>query len=108
VYEGIRLTPEQIVKAAEEEGVHLIGLSVLSGSHLELVQDALKRLADLGLSEVPVIVGGIVPMEDERNLKAQGVAAVYTPKDSDMNKIMGELVNIIREHNGLKRFDDAA
>jgi (2R)-ethylmalonyl-CoA mutase len=108
VYEGIRLTPEQIVKAAEEEGVHLIGLSVLSGSHLELVQDALSRLADLGLSEVPVIVGGIVPMEDEETLKAQGVAAVYTPKDSDMNRIMAEMVNIIRDYNGLGRFDDAA
>jgi (2R)-ethylmalonyl-CoA mutase len=108
VYEGIRLTPEQIVKAAEEEGVHLIGLSVLSGSHLELVQDALGRLVALGLSEVPVIVGGIVPLEDEQVLKAQGVAAVYTPKDSDMNRIMADLVNIIRENNGLKRFDDAA
>jgi (2R)-ethylmalonyl-CoA mutase len=108
VYEGIRLTPEQIVKAAEEEGVHLIGLSVLSGSHLELVEDALGRLADLGLSEVPVIVGGIVPQEDEQDLKAQGIAAVYTPKDSDMNRIMADLVNIIREHNGLKRFEDAA
>jgi (2R)-ethylmalonyl-CoA mutase len=108
VYEGIRLTPEQIVKAAEEEGVHLIGLSVLSGSHLELVEDALGRLADLGLSEVPVIVGGIVPLEDEQDLLAQGVAAVYTPKDSDMNKIMSDLVNIIRENNGLKRFEDAA
>jgi len=108
VYEGIRLTPEQIVKAAEEEGVHLIGLSVLSGSHLELVEDALGRLADLGLSEVPVIVGGIVPLEDEQDLLAQGVAAVYTPKDSDMNKIMSDLVNIIRENNGLQRFEDAA
>jgi ethylmalonyl-CoA mutase len=108
VYEGIRLTPEQIVKAAEEEGVHLIGLSVLSGSHLELVQDAIGRLAELGLSEVPVIVGGIVPLEDEQDLKMQGIAAVYTPKDSDMNRIMADVVNIIREHNGLKRFDDAA
>jgi (2R)-ethylmalonyl-CoA mutase len=108
VYEGIRLTPEQIVKAAEEEGVHLIGLSVLSGSHLELVEDALGRLAELGLSEVPVIVGGIVPLEDEQDLKAQGVAAVYTPKDSDMNKIMADLVNIIRQNNGLKCFEDAA
>jgi ethylmalonyl-CoA mutase len=107
VYEGIRLTPEQIVKAAEEEGVHLIGLSVLSGSHLELVEDALRRLADLGLSEVPVVVGGIVPLEDEQDLLAQGVAAVYTPKDSDMNKIMADLVNIIRQNNGLKCFEDA-
>jgi (2R)-ethylmalonyl-CoA mutase len=108
VYEGIRLTPEQIVKAAEEEGVHLIGLSVLSGSHLELVEDALGKLAERGLSEVPVIVGGIVPTEDEQDLKAHGVAAVYTPKDSDMNRIMSDLVNIIRESNGLERFEDAA
>ncbi|MGB7934252.1 MAG: methylmalonyl-CoA mutase family protein [Gammaproteobacteria bacterium] len=108
VYEGIRLTPEQIVKAAEEEGVHLIGLSVLSGSHLELVEDALRRLAGLGLSEVPVVVGGIVPLEDEQDLLAQGVAAIYTPKDSDMNKIMADLLNIIRQNNGLKCFEDTA
>ncbi|MCB1862950.1 MAG: cobalamin-dependent protein, partial [Gammaproteobacteria bacterium] len=104
VYEGIRLTPEQIVKAAEEEGVHLIGLSVLSGSHLELVEDAMSRLGEVGLSEVPVIVGGIVPPEDEANLKTRGIAAVYTPKDSDMNLIMADLVNIIRESNGLERY----
>jgi (2R)-ethylmalonyl-CoA mutase len=105
VYEGIRLTPEQIVKAAEEEGVHLIGLSVLSGSHLELVEDAINRLEQVGLSDIPMIVGGIVPPEDEANLKAQGIAAVYTPKDSDMNLIMADLVNIIRESHGLERYD---
>ncbi|MCP5416572.1 MAG: protein meaA [Chromatiaceae bacterium] len=104
VYEGIRLTPEQIVKAAEEEGVHLIGLSVLSGSHLELVKDVRNRLEKVGLAEVPVIVGGIVPPEDETNLKAQGIAAVYTPKNSDMNLIMADLVDIIREANGLERY----
>jgi len=104
VYEGIRLTPEQIVKAAEEEGVHLIGLSVLSGSHLELVEDAIGRLRQLGLAEIPVIVGGIVPPEDETRLKALGIAAVYTPKDSDLNLIMADLVNIIRESNGLDRY----
>ncbi len=108
VYEGIRLTPEQIVKAAEEEGVHLIGLSVLSGSHLELVEDAVDRLVGVGLKEIPVIVGGIVPPEDEQSLRSQGVAAVYTPKDSDMNKIMADLINIVREANGLERFDSAA
>ena len=105
VYEGIRLTPEQIVKAAEEEGVHLIGLSVLSGSHLELVEDAMRRLEKVGLSQIPVIVGGIVPPEDEVNLKSRGISAVYTPKDSDMNLIMLDLVNIIRESNGLERYD---
>ena len=105
VYEGIRLTPEQIVKAAEEEGVHLIGLSVLSGSHLELVEDAMGRLEGVGLAQIPVIVGGIVPPEDEANLKSLGVAAVYTPKDGDMNLIMLDLVNIIRASNGLERYE---
>ena len=81
---------------------------MLSGSHLELVEDALGRLAELGLSNLPVIVGGIVPLDDEKDLKDQGIAAVYTPKDSDLNRIMGDLVNIIRERNGLKRFEDAA
>ncbi|MCB1760657.1 MAG: protein meaA [Gammaproteobacteria bacterium] len=108
VYEGIRLTPEQIVKAAEEEGVHLIGLSVLSGSHLELVEESLARLAQVGLADLPVIVGGIVPPDDEASLRAQGIAAVYTPKDSDMNRIMAELIDIIREANGLERLGAVA
>jgi (2R)-ethylmalonyl-CoA mutase len=108
VYEGIRLTPEQIVKAAEEEGVHLIGLSVLSGSHLELVEDSLARLSLVGLAGLPVIVGGIVPPEDAQKLRSQGIAAVYTPKDSDMNLIMAELIDIIREANGLERLGAVA
>jgi (2R)-ethylmalonyl-CoA mutase len=108
VYEGIRLTPEQIVKAAEEEGVHLIGLSVLSGSHLELVEDSLARLSQVGLAGLPVIVGGIVPPEDAQKLRSQGIAAVYTPKDSDMNLIMAELIDIIREANGLERLGAVA
>ncbi len=101
VYEGIRLTPEQIARAAQEEGVHLIGLSVLSGSHLELVQDIRQQLARMGLSDLPVVVGGIIPPEDARDLKAQGIAAVYTPKDIDMNRIMIDMVDIIRRSNGL-------
>ena len=101
VYEGIRLTPKQIVKAAQEEGVHLIGLSVLSGSHLELVKDTMAELATVGLEDLPVIVGGIIPPEDEKSLRERGIAAVYTPKDIDMNKIMMDLVDIIRASHGL-------
>lgn len=108
VYEGIRLTPRQIAKAAQEEGAHLIGLSVLSGSHLELVTDVLAELADLGLSDLPVIIGGIIPAEDKPQLKDQGIAAVYTPKDNDLNGIMADIVDIIRERNGLEPFDVAA
>jgi (2R)-ethylmalonyl-CoA mutase len=108
VYEGIRLTPQQIAKAALEEGVHLIGLSVLSGSHMELVEDIFVELGKVGLSETPVIVGGIIPVEDEKALKAKGIAAVYTPKDIDMNRIMSDLVDIIRQSNGLGPFKQAA
>jgi (2R)-ethylmalonyl-CoA mutase len=108
VYEGIRLTPQQIAKAALEEGVHLIGLSVLSGSHLELVEDIFKELRQVGLTEIPVIVGGIIPVEDERVLRSQGVAAVYTPKNSDLNTIMLDLVDIIRQANGLPPFERQA
>ncbi len=101
VYEGIRLTPEQIARAAQEEGVHLIGLSVLSGSHLELVEDLRAQLAKVGLADLPVVVGGIIPPEDARALMAEGIAAVYTPKDIDMNRIMIDMLGIIRRSNGL-------
>ena len=95
VYEGIRLTPAQIVNAALEEGVHVIGLSILSGSHLALVGDVMTRLATNGLSDVPVVVGGIIPPEDERQLKAMGVAAVYTPKNFQLTDIMADVVRIV-------------
>jgi (2R)-ethylmalonyl-CoA mutase len=108
VYEGIRLTPQQIAKAALEEGVHLIGLSVLSGSHLELAEEIFKELNKVGLADIPVIVGGIIPVEDERMLRSQGVAAVYTPKHSDLNTIMLELVDIIRQANDLQPFAQQA
>jgi (2R)-ethylmalonyl-CoA mutase len=101
VYEGIRLTPSHIARAAQEEGVHLIGLSVLSGSHLELVADIQAELAKLGAGDIPMIIGGIIPEDDARQLQAHGVQAVFTPKDVDMNAIMNELVNIIRRRNGL-------
>ncbi len=97
VYEGIRLTPAQIVNAALEESVHVIGLSILSGSHLALVRDVLERLRAAGIADVPVVVGGIIPDEDARTLKAMGVAAVYTPKDFQLTGIMADVVRIAGE-----------
>ncbi len=95
VYEGIRLTPAQIVNAALEEGVHVVGLSILSGSHLPLVQDVMKRMHSVSLTDVPVIVGGIIPPDDAQLLKAAGVAAVYTPKDFQLNDIMLDIVRLV-------------
>ncbi len=95
VYEGIRLTPDQIVNSALEESVHLVGLSILSGSHISLATDVVEKLRAAGLSDLPVVVGGIIPPEDEAELKKQGVAAVYTPKDFDMLGIMADMVDII-------------
>jgi (2R)-ethylmalonyl-CoA mutase len=101
VYQGIRLTPQQIVAAAVAEDVHCIGLSILSGSHMELVPDVLDGLREAGLSDIPVIVGGIIPDSDGRRLRELGVAAVYTPKDYGLTEIMGGIVDVIREANGL-------
>ncbi len=100
VYEGIRLTPEEIVGKAREEHAHVIGLSVLSGSHLPLVEDVVGRMKEAGL-DVPVVVGGIIPPEDAAELEKAGVAAVYTPKDFELNRIMSDLVRIVERKNGL-------
>ncbi len=94
VYEGIRLTPSQIVRAAIDEGVHIVGLSILSGSHVSLVQDVLEKLDENGAAGLPVIVGGIIPQEDAALLKDMGVAAVYTPKDFQLNDIMSDIVRL--------------
>ena len=102
VYQGIRLTPEQIVAAAIAEDVHLVGLSILSGSHMELVPDVLRGLRDNGAGDVPVVVGGIIPEADGAALRAAGVAAVFTPKDFGLNDIMGRFVTIIRASRGLE------
>ena len=99
VYEGIRLTPAQIAGAALEEGVHVVGLSILSGSHLVLVEDVLERLRRQGLGELPVVVGGIIPPDDAARLKAAGVAAVYTPKDFDLTGIMADVAEIVARSN---------
>ena len=88
VYEGIRLTPAQIVNAALEESVHVVGLSILSGSHVPLVRDIMERMRAAGLGAIPVVVGGIIPAEDEAILKECGVAAIYTPKNFQLNEIM--------------------
>ncbi|MBC9733163.1 protein meaA [Nocardioides marmotae] len=101
IYQGIRLTPEQIVAAAVAEDVHCVGLSILSGSHMELVPAVLEGLREAGMSDVPVIVGGIIPDSDARALAEQGVAAVYTPKDFGLTEIMGGIVDVIRKANGL-------
>ena len=97
VYEGIRLTPAQIVNAALEEGVHLIGLSILSGSHLALVEDVVAAMRQDGMTDIPLIVGGIIPPEDANRLTAMGVAAVYTPKDFDLTGIMADLVRVAEQ-----------
>ena len=101
VYQGIRLTPAQIVAAAVEEDVHCIGLSILSGSHLELIPDVLARMREAGVDDVPVVVGGIIPAADAQALLAQGVAAVFTPKDFGITEIMGRIVAEIRKANRL-------
>jgi len=100
VYEGIRLTPAQIVTSALQEGVHVIGLSILSGSHRELIPDIVRALADAGV-DAPVVVGGIIPEADVAPLKAAGVAAVYTPKDFDLTQIMRDLVALVAARNGV-------
>ena len=100
VYDGIRSTPEQLVVAAIEEGVHLIGLSILSGSHVHLVKTIVQLLKKNNLSKIPVRVGGIIPPVDEKKLISIGVKAVFTPKDFKIEDIMKNLVSIVRRSYG--------
>jgi ethylmalonyl-CoA mutase len=100
VYEGIRLTPAQIAASAEQEGVHVVGLSILSGSHRQLIPDVVAALRERGV-EAPVVVGGIIPEGDVAALKEAGVAAVYTPKDFDLTGIMRDIVALVAEVNGV-------
>ncbi len=100
VYDGIRLTPEEIVRAAVCEQAHCIGLSILSGSHVPLVREVLARMKAAGLSHLPLIVGGIIPPQDAAALKAEGVTAVYTPKNFELNTIMGDIVGIVERGLG--------
>ncbi|HEY6878549.1 MAG TPA: methylmalonyl-CoA mutase family protein, partial [Polyangiales bacterium] len=100
IYEGIRVTPEQIVASALEEGVNVIGLSILSGSHLELVPEVLQRLKAAGIANVPVVLGGIIPESDGKRLLEQGIARVYTPKDFELNAIMSDLADLAERAAG--------
>ena len=95
IYAGIRSTPKELVETAKKEGAHCVGLSILSGSHVTLAHEVIKLMKDEGLSEVPLVVGGIIPPADEKLLRESGVAAVYTPKNYDLNQIMTDLAHII-------------
>jgi ethylmalonyl-CoA mutase len=105
VYEGIRLTPSQIANSAAQEGVHVVGLSILSGSHRKLIPSVLEALREAGAGEVPIVVGGIIPEADAAWLRAAGVAAVYTPKDWNLNRMMRDIIALVGEGN---RIDTAA
>jgi (2R)-ethylmalonyl-CoA mutase len=100
VYDGIRLTPAEIVDAARAKEVHVVGLSILSGSHMPLVKDVVARLREAGLDDVPVVVGGIIPPDDAASLKETGVAAVYTPKDFELNRMMTDVLRIVERSKG--------
>jgi (2R)-ethylmalonyl-CoA mutase len=98
VYEGIRLTPARIASTAVQEGVHVVGLSILSGAHRELIPDVLRELKEAG-ADVPVVVGGIIPAADEKAMLETGVARVYTPKDFEITRIMGDIVDLVAERH---------
>jgi (2R)-ethylmalonyl-CoA mutase len=100
VYEGIRMTASQIAASALQEGVHVVGLSILSGSHRELIPAVMHALRDAGV-DVPVVVGGIIPDQDVEALREAGVAAVYTPKDFHLSQIMRDIVALVAERNGV-------
>jgi ethylmalonyl-CoA mutase len=95
VYEGIRLTPAQIVRAAVDEDVHVVGLSILSGSHASLVPEVVEGLRQEG-SDVPVVVGGIIPADDAEDMRKAGVAAVYTPKDFEVTRLIAEIAALVK------------
>ncbi|HEY3586093.1 MAG TPA: protein meaA [Myxococcaceae bacterium] len=101
VYEGIRLTPTQIANSAAQEGVHVVGLSILSGSHRELIPSVIDALSAAGVGDIPVVVGGIIPEADAEALREAGVAAVYTPKDWDLNQMMRDIIALVAERNGI-------
>jgi (2R)-ethylmalonyl-CoA mutase len=102
VYEGIRLTPTQIANSAAQEGVHVIGLSILSGSHRELIPSVIDALREAGVEDVPVVVGGIIPEADAEALREAGIAAVYTPKDWNLNRMMRDIIELVAERHGIK------
>jgi len=95
VYEGIRVTPAQIARAAVDEGVHIVGLSILSGAHMDLVPEVVRRMREAGLDSVPVVAGGIIPDRDAQLLRDAGVARIYTPKDFELDAIMRDMVALV-------------
>jgi len=97
IYQGIRLTPEEIVTTAQQEDVDVIGLSILSGSHMTLVPVIVSALAAAGMTDIPIVVGGIIPDEDAAALRKQGVAGVYTPKDYELSDVMADILNLVEE-----------
>ena len=101
VYEGIRLTPEQIAESALQEGVHVVGLSILSGSHLKLVPEVIRRLGERGIVDLAVVLGGIIPASDLKKLPQSSIRRVFTPRDYDLNRIMDEIVDIVAAANGI-------
>ncbi len=103
VYEGIRLTPAQIATSAAQEGVHVVGLSILSGSHRELIPLVLDALSAAGAGDIPVVVGGIIPENDAAELRTAGIAAVYTPKDWDLNRMIADIIALVGERYGVGR-----
>ncbi|HEV3387857.1 MAG TPA: protein meaA [Solirubrobacteraceae bacterium] len=102
VYEGIRLTPSQIATSAAQEGVHIVGLSILSGSHRELIPAVMEALREAGAEDVPVVVGGIIPEADAVSLREAGIAAVYTPKDWNLNGMMRDIISLVAERHGVQ------
>ncbi len=102
VYEGIRLTPTQIANSAAQEGVHVVGLSILSGSHCELIPSVIGAMRSAGVGDVPVVVGGIIPDADAESLRKTGVAAVYTPKDWDLNQMMRDIIALVAERHNIE------
>ena len=101
VYEGIRLTPLQIANSAAQEGVHVVGLSILSGSHRELIPSVMDALREAGVGDVPVVLGGIIPEADAEALREAGIAAVYTPKDWNLNGMMRDIIELVAERHGV-------
>jgi (2R)-ethylmalonyl-CoA mutase len=93
-YEGIRLTPDEIIQAVLRDDVHVVGLSILSGSHIPLISEMMEKMRAQGLGHIPVVIGGIIPDEDATALAAMGVARVYTPKDFQLNRIMDDIVTL--------------
>jgi (2R)-ethylmalonyl-CoA mutase len=96
-YDGIRMTPEELVASALADDAHVVGLSILSGSHIPLVEDLMIRMEKAGLTHIPVIVGGIIPDDDAEKLRKMGVARIYTPKDFELNAIMGDIVQLAKQ-----------